>query len=118
MRSFGEAAERLGIELLLATDRCHHLEDPWRDGAIPVRFYDDDGSLEAIEAAARQRPIDGVIAVGDRPTTLAARAAEALGLPGNPVAAAGDHAQQEGHAPRVCVGATRGAVVHRSAGIG
>ena len=88
LRSFGAAAERLGIELVLATDRCHHLEDPWRDGAIPVRFYDDDGSLEAIEAAARQRPIDGVIAVGDRPTTLAARAAEALGLPGNPVAAA------------------------------
>jgi biotin carboxylase len=89
LRSFGEAADRLGVELLLATDRCHHLEDPWRDGAIPVRFYDDDGSLEAIEAAARQKPIDGVIAVGDRPTTLAARAAEALGLPGNPVAAVG-----------------------------
>jgi biotin carboxylase len=88
LRSFGEAAERLGVELVLATDRCHHLEDPWRDGAIPVRFYDDDGSLAAIEAAARQTPIDGVIAVGDRPTTLAARVAAALGLPGNPVAAA------------------------------
>ena len=88
LRSFGEAAERLGIELLLATDRCHHLDDPWRDGAVPVRFYDDETSLQAVEAAARERPLAGVIAVGDRPTVLAARAAAALGLPGNPVPAA------------------------------
>ena len=88
LRSFAAAAERLGLDLLLATDRCHQLEDPWRDGAIAVRFYDDDASLAAIKAAARDRPIDGVIAVGDRPTPLAARVAEALGLRGNPVAAA------------------------------
>ena len=88
LRSFAKAAERLGLDLLLATDRCHQLEDPWRDGAVPVRFYDDDASLAAIEAAAREKPIDGVIAVGDRPTPLAARVAEALGLRGNPVAAA------------------------------
>src|SRR5687767_3532261 len=88
LRSFGEAADRLGIDLLLATDRCNQLDDPWRDGAVPVRFYDVDGSLEAIEAVARQKPIDGVIAVGDPPTTLAAAAAAALGLPGNPVGAA------------------------------
>ena len=47
LRSFGEAAARLGIELVLATDRCHHLDDPWRDGAIPVRFHDEEASLEA-----------------------------------------------------------------------
>ena len=88
LRSFGESARRLGIELLLATDRCHHLDDPWRDGAVPVRFYDDDASLRAIVDAARARPIDGVVAVGDRPAVLAAKTAAALGVPGNPVAAA------------------------------
>lgn len=88
LRSFAEAAERLGIELLLATDRCEQMDDPWRDGAVPVRFYDDAKSVETILAVAREKPIDGVLAVGDRPTTLAARAAEALGLRGNPVAAA------------------------------
>ena len=88
LRSFGDAAERLGIELLLATDRCHHLDDPWRDGALAVRFYDDDASLAAIAAAVPERPITGVLAVGDRPTVLAARVAAALQLPGNPVAAA------------------------------
>ena len=83
LRSFGESAERLGIELLLATDRCHHLDDPWRDGAIPVRFYDDEGSLVTILEAVRERPPTAAIAVGDRPTVLAARVAEVLRLPGN-----------------------------------
>ncbi len=40
-RSFDEAAAELGIELVLATDRCDHLDDPWRDRAIPVRFHDE-----------------------------------------------------------------------------
>jgi biotin carboxylase len=88
LRSFNDAAERLGVELLFATDRCHTLDDPWQDRAIPVRFYDEDGSVAAIAAAAAERPIDGVIAVGDRPIALAARAAAALGLPGNPPDAA------------------------------
>ncbi len=31
-RAFGEAAERLGVELVFATDRCHRLDDPWGEG--------------------------------------------------------------------------------------
>src|SRR4029079_13335633 len=80
-RAFGEAAEQLGVELVFATDRCHVIEDPWRDGAIPIRFYDEDASLGAILEAAGARPIDGILAVGDRPTVIAARVAAALGLP-------------------------------------
>jgi len=78
---FTEAAERLRVDLLFATDRCHLIEDPWRDGAIPIRFYDEETSVQAIVAAAAARPIDGVVAVGDRPTVIAATAASALGLP-------------------------------------
>jgi len=88
LRSFGEAAARLGIELVFATDRCHRLDDPWRDAAVPVRFHEEAASLDAIVKAAKLTPIDGVIAVGDRPVVLAARAAMALGIPGNPPAAA------------------------------
>ena len=88
LRSFNEAAERLGIELAFATDRCHTLDDPWQDAAIPVRFHEQRASLERIVAAAAARPFTGVVAVGDRPTVLAARAAAALGLPGNPPEAA------------------------------
>ena len=84
LRSFGDAAQALGIELMFATDRCHTLDDPWRDGAVAVRFHDEDDSVEAVLRAAVERPVHGVVAVGDRPVVLAARIAQALGLPGNP----------------------------------
>jgi biotin carboxylase len=87
-RSFGEAAERLGVELVFATDRCHLIEDPWQDQAIPIRFHDEDASVAAIVEAATVRRIDGVLAVGDRPTVIAARVAQALGLAGHPPEAA------------------------------
>jgi hypothetical protein len=83
-RAFGEAAERLGVDLVFATDRCNVLEDPWMDAALPIRFHDEAASTAAIVAAAATNPVDGIIAVGDRPTTIAARAAEALRLPGHP----------------------------------
>ena len=82
-RMFGEAAERLGMRLLYATDRCDHLDDPWADGAIPVRFNQEATTVEAILHAAEKAPIDGILAVGDRPTVAAAYAAQLLGLPGN-----------------------------------
>src|SRR4029453_4901388 len=86
--SFGAPAERAGIELMFATDRCHQLDDPWRDAAVAVRFHDEDDSLATIVEAARARPLGGVIAVGDRPVVLAARTAQILALAGNPPHAA------------------------------
>ena len=88
LRAFNDAAEALGIELVFATDRCHKLEDPWQDRAIPVRFHDVDGSVDAIVERAGRYPVNGVIAVGDRPVLLAARAAAALKLPWHSPAAA------------------------------
>jgi biotin carboxylase len=93
LRSFDHAAQALGIELVFATDRCHQLDDPWRDRAIAVRFHEEWSSLETIRREAARRPFDGILAVGDRPTLLAARAALRLDLPGHPptaVAAAGN----------------------------
>jgi biotin carboxylase len=87
-RAFGEAAARLGVALVFATDRCHMLEDPWRDGAIAIRFHDEDASVDAIVEAAAMAPIDGLVTVGDRPTVIAARVAERLGLAGHPPDAA------------------------------
>jgi biotin carboxylase len=82
-RSFGDAAARLGVDLVFATDRCDMLEDPWQDSAIPVRFHEEDRSVTAILERARERPVDGILVVGDRPTTIAAMVGEALGLPGH-----------------------------------
>jgi hypothetical protein len=87
-RAFGDAAERLGVELVFATDRCNVLDDPWRDAALPIRFQHEDASAATILDYARHRPLSGVLAVGDRPTVIAARVLEGLGLPGHPPAAA------------------------------
>jgi biotin carboxylase len=77
-RIFADAARRLGFDLVLATDRCHVLEDPWGDHAIPVRFEDPHGSCDILAASG---PFDGIVAVADRPTLVAALAAEALAIP-------------------------------------
>src|SRR5512147_333271 len=88
LRAFNDAAEALGVGLAFATDRCHGLDDPWQDHAVAVRFHEIEPSVRAIAAAARVRPVDGLIAVGDRPVVLAARAAEALGITWHSVASA------------------------------
>ncbi len=82
-KAFADAARRAGYDLALATDRCHILEDPWGDHAIPVRFDEPVVSAELIALEAKQRPFLGIVVVGDRPTLLAAVAAERLGLPHN-----------------------------------
>ena len=84
IRVFADAARRLGFDLSLATDRCHMLEDPWGDRAIPVRFERIEESLEAL----RGRNFDGVAAVGDRPAILAAEAGRELGVAFHPPSAA------------------------------
>jgi hypothetical protein len=84
-RAFGDAAERIGVELVFATDRCNVLEDPWQDAALAIRFHDERGSIDAIARAAVEKPIDGVLSVGDRPSLIAAATCEVLHLPWHPV---------------------------------
>jgi biotin carboxylase len=80
-RSFADAARRNGIAVTIATDRCHILEDPWRDNAIPVRFEE---PYEAAEALAKAVAVDAIVAVADRPTLVAALTAEKLGIAWHP----------------------------------
>jgi biotin carboxylase len=87
-RTFGEAAARLGVELRFATDRCDQLDDPWRDGAIPIRFAAGAEAVQAIVDRVSRQPVDGILTVGDGPVLIAARVAEALGMPGHPPEAA------------------------------
>jgi biotin carboxylase len=76
VREFGAAARELDVDLVLATDRCHIMEDPWGDNAASIRFEDPDSGLDALMARG---PFDGILAVGDRPACVAAQAAEHLG---------------------------------------
>jgi len=78
VREFGDAARRMGIDLVLATDRCHVLDNPWGDDAFPVRFEDPAANLDALAARG---PFDGIVALGDHPAYVAALAAEKFGLP-------------------------------------
>lgn len=87
-RMFAEAAAALGVELVYATDRCDQLDDPWHDGAIPVRFHEEWRSVDVILKALESRPVSGVLVVGDRPSVLAACLAPLLGLAGHPPEAA------------------------------
>src|SRR5215472_4182637 len=80
-RVFAAAAERLGYDLKLATDRCHVLDDPWGDRAIALRFEDPAGAAESLASESSiDGGIEGVVALGDRPAYIAALAAERLGI--------------------------------------
>ena len=61
-RAFGEAAERLGVDLVFATDRCDMLEDPWQDQALA------DSVLRRSGIGRRRfwRPRDGPVRRRDR----------------------------------------------------
>jgi len=80
-RAFAEAARRLGLASTLATDRCHILENPWGDHAIPVRFEHPSEAAHDLAEALREREITGIVAVADRPAVVAALTARHLGLP-------------------------------------
>lgn len=82
-RSFQAAADKLGVEIAYVTDRCNHLDDPWNDRALPVHFELPEGTAASVIEAQRGLHVDGVLAVGDRPTPAAAYVARALGLTHN-----------------------------------
>jgi predicted ATP-grasp superfamily ATP-dependent carboligase len=79
-RSFAEAAQKLGVELVFVTDRCGRLDDPWGDHAIPVHFEKPEAAAAAVLQAQRGQALDGVLALGDRPALAAAYTARGLGV--------------------------------------
>ena len=79
-RSFAEAAKRLGVGVVIGSDRCHQLEDPWSDGAIPLHFEQPEQAAARLAEAVRDRPVQAILALGDRQTVTAAYAARLLGL--------------------------------------
>ncbi len=82
-RAFDAAAQKLGIELGFVTDRCHRLDDPWHDRALPVHFEKPDAAAYAVMQAQSGKRVDGILALGDRPTLAAAYAARGLGVTHN-----------------------------------
>ncbi|GIX45928.1 MAG: hypothetical protein KatS3mg131_0139 [Candidatus Tectimicrobiota bacterium] len=86
-REFVDAARRLGVEVVLGSDRCHVLADPWQDGALPLRFERPEEAAARLVAHLRPHPPRAIVAIGDTPLLTAGLASAALGLRANPVAA-------------------------------
>jgi hypothetical protein len=82
-RGFADAARALGIQVVFGTDRCQQLDDPWRDGAIPVHFEKPMTAAALLERELLKRPVRGILALGDRPASTAAHFAGRAGLPYN-----------------------------------
>lgn len=83
-RSFAEAARRVGAAVIIGSDRCHQLEDPWADGAVPLHFEEPEKAAARLAEAVRSRPreqkIGAILALGDHQTATAAHAARLLRL--------------------------------------
>jgi D-alanine-D-alanine ligase-like ATP-grasp enzyme len=93
-RSLDEAAQRLGVDVIFVTDRCHQLDDPWGDRAIAVQFESPEVAAYSVMEAVRKlgangeaATIDGILAFGDRPAVTAAYVARGLGVAYNHPAA-------------------------------
>lgn len=82
-RSFAEAAKRLGVSVIIGSDRCHQLDDPWADGAVPLHFDDAENAASDLVMAVRRAQVEktaAILALGDRQTATAAHAARQLDL--------------------------------------
>ncbi|HXH50616.1 MAG TPA: ATP-grasp domain-containing protein [Terriglobia bacterium] len=79
-RAFVQTAEKLGLNVVFGSDRCHVLDDPWQDGALALKFENPGEAAASIVEYARRLPVDAVAALGDSTPPTAARAAETLGL--------------------------------------
>lgn len=86
-RSFEDAARKLGVQLVYVTDRCHQLENPWGDHAIPVHFESPEKAAYTVMESLRSQKVSGILALGDRPAAAAAYASRGLGIEYNHPAA-------------------------------
>src|SRR2546423_11025237 len=108
--AFVEAARRLGAELTVASERPSTLERANPSGLVTLDFADPTHAAAQAREFARAHPVHGFVADDDDPAVVAAAIAEALGLRGNPVAAAA--AARDKHQQRQLL-ATAGVAVPR-----
>jgi biotin carboxylase len=99
--AFVDAATRLGVELVCASERPSTLEALAPDSLVTLDFGDPRASADAIARFAQRRPIDAVVAVDDLTTVVGAAISERLGLKANAPAAVS--AARDKHAMRRCL---------------
>jgi biotin carboxylase len=99
--AFVEAAGKLGVDLVCASERPSTLEALAPDSLLTLDFADPAAAAATVAEWSRTRPLTAVVGVDDATTVAAAAIAERLGLPGNGVAAA--TAARDKHQMRQCL---------------
>jgi biotin carboxylase len=80
---FLDAARRLGVDVVVASETEQTLAEAMGDRALVVDLADPTGSAKTITDLAARSPLDAVVAVDDQGLLIAALAAAELGLPAN-----------------------------------
>jgi formate-dependent phosphoribosylglycinamide formyltransferase (GAR transformylase) len=91
---FREASQRLGLEVVPGIDMPQKLAEHW---GVPlgIEFGRPEHAAQALVDYAQRHPVRAIMAVDDGGGTIAAMAAEALGLPGNSTEAAASRNKYE-----------------------
>jgi biotin carboxylase len=82
---FLEAAARLGVEVVVASEAPSTLESLNPSGLLTLDFRDPSACATRVAAFARVNPLDAVVGVDEDTAVVAAAVASAVGLPHNPV---------------------------------
>ena len=85
--AFVQAAAKLDVEMVVASERPSVLEAALPDNLLTLDFGDPGKSARAVAEFARRHRVDAVVPVDDRTTVVAAAIAERLGLRTSPLAA-------------------------------
>jgi biotin carboxylase len=86
-RAFLRAAERLGVDVTVATEREQPLAALVPGGMLALDFGSEKRARAQVLDFVDNYPVHAVVGVDDDTTILAAQVSEALGLPHNPVEA-------------------------------
>jgi biotin carboxylase len=84
---FVDAATKLGVDLVCASEKPSTFESHVPDHLLTVDFADPASAAETVARFAQRRPLDAVVGVDDLTAVAAAAIAERLGLHANVVAA-------------------------------
>jgi biotin carboxylase len=84
---FLAAAERLGVDVTVASEEPSTMEPLNPAGLLSLDFDDEAGCAAVVERFARAHPVAAVLGVDERTAVVAAAIAERLGLPHDAIAA-------------------------------
>jgi biotin carboxylase len=84
-KDFLAAAERIGVDVVVGSQRRQAMADAMGDRAVVVPLGNLDAAVDIVAALHDRRSLDAVVAVDDQGLAVAAAASARLGLTHNPV---------------------------------